>query len=335
VQTRRAVAVVVIVVIVVLMAVLIHGCEVSQSNNSLKDYAASVDTLMAGSTARGADMFSDLEKGELSSAGSVQTLQTQLNGLLLKAREDVSSAEALSAPGQLSSAQATLVQVMKLRQLGIGTVASSIQGAASTDTSEAAVASIRQGMYLLAGSDISYKTFVTPALAQALNAAGITVGGTSGVQIYPGQILNDLGWLNTRFIGEKTGADLPAAAVDQVVKGELQGHILTSVSVDGTPLSQGASNPVPASPAPTFTLNFTNGGQTEEYKVECIVTVVGLNDVGTATVPFTLPGHTYSCNVALPQQPPATVYKVTAEVHPVPGEADTSNNFQTYTVSFN
>jgi hypothetical protein len=329
------VAVVAIVVVVVLMAVLIHGCEVSQSNNSLKDYAARVDTLMVASGANGATLFSDLQSGELSSATGEQTLQTDLNGVLSKARIEVSQAEALSAPGQLSGAQSALVEVMKLRALGIGVIANNIQPAASTSTSKAAVAQIAQGMYELAGSDVTYKTFVTPGLAQALNAAGIVVGGTSGVQIYGGQILNDLGWLNARFIGEKAGANLPASVVNQAVKGDIQGHVLNYVSVDGTQLAAQGTNTVAASPAPTFTLNFTNGGQTNEYKVGCKVTVSGLSDVGTTTVGETTPGETTSCSVTLPQQPPTSVYEVTAEIVPVPGETKTSNNYMTFTVDFN
>jgi hypothetical protein len=39
--------------------------------------------------------------------------------------------------------------------------------------------------------------------------------------------------------------------------------------------------------------------------------------------------------VTLPQQPPTSVYEVTAEIVPVPGETKTSNNYMTFTVDFN
>lgn len=325
----------VIVVVVVLMAVLIHGCEVSQSNSSLKNYAVSVDSLMMASGANGVSLFKDLQSGELSSTTGAQNLQDQLNAVHRKALTELAQAEALSAPGQLASAQAALVQVMKLREIGIGLVDSNIQPAAAASTSTAAAGQIALGMYSLAGSDVDYKSFVVPALDQALSSAGIVVGGTSGIQIYAGQILNDLGWLNSRFVGEKVGADLPASVVNQAVSGVPQGHSLNYVSVDGTELSPTGTNTVAASPAPTFELNFTNGGQTNEFNVGCKVTVVGLSDVGTTTFSETKPGGTYTCDVTLPQPPPSSDYQVTATIEKVPGEKNVANNSVTYTIAFN
>ena len=65
---------------------------------------------------------------------------------------------------------------------------------------------------MLYGSDVIYKTFVTPDIAKALNGAGIPIGGTEGAsRSTPGQILPDLGWLNSIFIAEKIGAQAPPA----------------------------------------------------------------------------------------------------------------------------
>lgn len=326
---------VVVVVIVIVMALLIHSCEVSQGNSSLKNYAANVDTKMRASNANGAHLFNDLETGNLSSASGLQTLQEHLSGLFQTATAQLSQVQGMSAPSQLSSAQTALVEVMTLRKQGIGEVADNIQGAADSKTSKTAVQNIATGMYMLSGSDVTYKTFVAPAIVRALNKAKIAVGGTNGVQINGTQILGDLGWLNTRFIGEKIGANLPASAVNVAEPGVVQGHILNNVSVDGTQLSQSTTNDVQASPAPTFTLNFTNGGQTDEYDVECIVQVIGLSDVGTKIVPITKPGQTYNCSVTLPNQPTASTFQVKAGIVKVPGETNVSDNYMTYTVDFN
>jgi hypothetical protein len=323
-----------IVVVVIVMALLIHGCEVSQSNSSLKNYAANVDTLMTASNNNGAKMFGYLEDGELSSASGEQTLQQQLNTVLRNAGLELAQAKGYSAPGQLSGAQSALVEVMELRYDGIGDVASNIQGAAAKSTSKTAVGDIARGMYELVGSDVTYKTFVATALAKALNHAGIIIGGTSGAQIFGGQIINDLGWTDTRFVGEKIGADLPSSVVNTIVSGAVQGHILNSVSVSNTQLSEYTTNDIPASPAPTFTLNFTNGGTVEEYDVECKVTVDGLSDVGTAIVPETKPGQTTTCSVTLPTPPTASVFHVTARILKVPGEKNLSDNVMTFPVDF-
>jgi hypothetical protein len=328
------IAVVVIVVVVILMALLIHGCEVSQSNNSLKNYVADVDTLMTASNANGTQMFRDLEGGQLSTSSGEQALQLQLSTRLDNARTELLRAQGYSAPGQLSGAQGALVEVMALRYDGIDYVASNIQSAAETKTSKAAVDQIAKGMYLLAGSDVTYKTFVATGLAKALNNANIPIGGTSGAQINSGQIINDLGWVDTRFVGEKIGADLPASVVNTIVPGAVQGHILNYVSVGGTELSETTTNDIPASPAPTFTLNFTNGGSVNEYDVECKVTVEGLSDVGTFVVPVTDANHTYSCNVTLPSEPAASFFHVTAGIVRVPGEKNTKDNYMTFPVDF-
>jgi len=123
--------------------------------------------------------------------------------------------------------------------------------------------------------------------------------------------------------------------VNEPVAGEVQGHILNYVKVDGTQLDPTGTNTVSASPAPTFDLNFTNGGQTDEYDVGCEVTVEGLSDVGTATFTETKPGGTYDCYVKLPQSPPSSDYQVTATIEKVPGEKNTSDNSLTFTIQFN
>ncbi|MGC9220292.1 MAG: hypothetical protein ACP5H2_02915 [Solirubrobacteraceae bacterium] len=334
-QTRRGVAVVIVVVIVIVMALLIHGCEVSQSTNSLKTYAADVDTLMTDSGSDGVTMFSDLSRGDLSSTAGESTLSTQLNTLLQKARGYVIQAEKLSAPSQLSSAETTLVQVMRLRADGIATIADNIQPASVTSTSQTAVASMTRGFYMLSGSDVLYKTFVGSAIAQALNSAAITVGGQNGIQIYGGQMLTDLGWLNPTFVADKIDANLPADVINKAVPGVSQGSQLNYVTVDGTQLSPYGTNTVAASPAPTFQLHFANSGQTVEYKLGCSVTVDGTSDTGRAIYPETHPGGNYTCDVTLPRVPPTSVFQVTAKIARVPGENDIQNNRLTFKINFN
>jgi hypothetical protein len=279
-------------------------------------------------------MFADLQDGQLSSSAGEQALQLQLSKLLDNARGELAEAKGYSAPGQLSSTQSALVDVMELRYEGMGYVTDHIQGAAATKTSKFAVDQITKGMYMLVGSDVDYKTFVTTGLAKALNNANIPIGGTSGAQINAGQIINDLGWVNTRFVGEKIGADLPPSVLNTIVPGATQGHELNYVTVSETQLSESTTNDIPASPAPTFTLNFTNGGTVNEYDVECEVTVEGLRDVGTTIVPETKAGQTYSCSVTLPSEPAASFFHVTARIVKVPGEKKLSNNVMTFPVDF-
>ena len=160
-----------------------------------------------------------------------------------------------------------------------------------------------------------YKTFVTPDIAKALNGAGIPIGGTTGAQINAGQIVTDLGWLQSNFIEEKIGAQLSTTAANANNTGPgLHGHQLNYVSVGTTQLSTTGTNTIPASPAPTFTLNVTNGGDYNEYDVGCKVSVEGLSDTGTSTIPETFKGQTTNCSVTLPSPPTPGTYQVTARV---------------------
>jgi hypothetical protein len=325
----------VIVVVVIAMALLIHGCQVSQTKNSLKNYNADVDSLITASDTNGAAMFAELESGALN-ANTVGALQTKLNIAAGNARSQLARAQSYSAPGAMSSAQASLVQVMQLRYQGISQVAKHIQASASKSTSKDGVYDISVGTSMLFSSDVFYKTFVAPDIAKALNSAGIPIGGTTGAQINPGQIVNDLGWLQSTFISEKIGAQLSttAANANNTAPG-LHGHALNFVSVGTTQLNPAGTNTIPASPAPTFTLNLTNGGDYDEYQVGCKVSVKGLSDTGTATIPKTLKGQTTSCSVTLPSPPTPGTYAVTARVLKVPGETNLANNVITYTITFN
>lgn len=327
------IAVGVVIVVILAMVLLISSCQSNRAKNSLKSYAADVNSLVNDSNVNGAAMFTNLESDELNS-DQIATLQNHLSTALGRARDDLSRAEALSAPGSVSSAQENLVQMMQLRVDGISQIADHIQDAASTSTSKDAVYDISVGTSLLYASDVIYKTFVTTGIAKALNGAGIPIGGTTGAQINPGQIVPDLGWLQSTFIGEKIGAKLPTTAANTTGPGT-HGHELNGVSVGSTTLSTVSPNTVPANPAPTFTLNLTNSGTNNEYDVTCEVKVSGLSDVGTSTIAETTPGQTTTCTVSLPSPPTPGTYQVTATVEKVPGETVTSNNTMTFPITFN
>jgi hypothetical protein len=323
----------VVIVVIIAMALLIHGCQVNQTNDSIKNYAADVNSLVKDSNTNGANMFQNLESDELNS-DQLATLQRNLENELSNARNHLARAQKLSAPDQVGSAQANLVNMMQMRVDGISQIADNIQAAASVSTSKDAVYDISVGTSLLYGSDVVYKTFVGTGIAKALNGANIPIGGPSGAQINAGQIVPDLGWLQSAFIGEKIGAKLPTSVANTAGPG-LHGHSLNGVSVGSTALSTVSTNTVPSSPAPTFTLSVTNGGDSNENDVVCEVSVSGLSDVGTSTIPETIAHQTTTCTVQLPSPPTHGTYQVTATVEKVPGEKNTANNSLTFPIVFN
>jgi hypothetical protein len=324
---------VIVVVLVVAAALLIHGCQVSQTNNSLKTYAGTVSEYVTASNKNGKNVFKDLKSGDATS--NLASLQLDLSTAVQRASTQLQQAQDLSTPGPMASAEQSFVEMMKLRYDGINQIASHIQGAMNRSTAVDDVSAITAGTSMLFASDVIYKTSVGTAIASALNAAGLPIGGTTGVTINSGQVVPDLGWLNHVTVALWLGATVPTKSVNSDQPG-LHGHSLNSVSVGGTTLSTTALNTIPLSKqAPSFTLNLTNGGSFNEFDVTCKVSIKGVSDTGKATIAETTPLQTTSCDVTLPTVPPTGSYKVTAEVEPVPGEKNTANNTQVFDVDFN
>jgi flagellar basal body-associated protein FliL len=332
-QTRRLIAVVIVVVLVVASALLIHGCQVSQTNNSLKTYAGTVSEYVSASDKNGKQVFKDLKNGDAKS--NLAALQLDLNTAHQNATTELQQAQDLSTPSQMASAQQSFVEMMKLRYEGIGQIASHIQGAMNRSTAVDDVSEITTGTSMLYASDVIYKTSVGTAIAAALNAAGLPIGGTTGVTINTGQVVPDLGWLNHVTVALWLGATVPSKSVNSDAPG-LHGHSLNSVSVSGTTLSTATVNTIPVSKqAPTFTLNLTNGGNFNENDVVCKVSIKGVKDSAQTTIAQTTPQENTNCSVTLPTAAPTGPYTVTAEVEPVPGEKNLTNNTMVFNVQPN
>lgn len=331
-QRRRVFAVVAIVVLVIIFALLIHGCQSNRATAGLKDYSASVNQIIGQSNQLGASVFSTLQSGASSSDPS--TLATKLAADLHTADGQLSRLNSLSVPSQMQKAQGSLQLVLRMRADGISQIASNIEQAYQTQTAQTAVQKVAIATSNVYASDVVYKNYAATEIAQALNEADIQIGGTDGATINAGQFLPlNLGWLSSTQIALWIGAKVPSTAVNTVTSGT-HGHELNYVSVSGSQLSTSTTNTVPASPAPTFTLDFTNSGSNNEYDVVCKVSIAKLGISATSTVGETTKGETTTCKVTLPSVPKAGTYNVTAQIEPVPYEKDKTNNVQTLSVDF-
>ncbi len=332
VQNRRLIAAGVIVAVVVVVALLVHQLQVSQANNSMKTYAGNVDGLMTASYNNGTRLFAELQRGNATNNESALT--TAVTNILARARANLSTAEHYSPPSQMASAQRHLIDTLQLRYNGIQQIAAAIPNALTSQSASQGVADIAVGMYDLAASDVVYKSFVATGIATALNGAGITIGGTSGVPINSSQLMGDLSWLDTRAIAARLGAPVPSSQANLPCSGSC-GHQLNSVSYGTTLFYTTITNTLPAGTRPTLTLSVTNTGTSVEYDVQCKVWIKGYNDSATSSIASTTPNQSTTCNVTLPRALPAgTSSTLHAEVVPVPGEADKTNNFLAYPVTF-
>jgi hypothetical protein len=330
-MVRRIVLAVVVVVAIILIAVLVNSCETSARNSALKDYNNSVASLNARSVQTGANFFNALSSG----TGNPTGLQTSLSQAANAGLNELNDAKGLSVPDEVKGAQQDFVSALQMRKDGMTNIAGQVQPALQSTTSKDAVSTIAAEMARFYASDVLYKDYSVPQIVGALRAAGITVGGLGGQQLNSSQFLPSIDWLDPQHVATALHVSLPSSSGQtQNIAPGLHGHQLNSVSVGGSTLQPGSSNSIPASPAPTFTLNFANTGQNTETNVKCRVTVSGTGVSGQTIVPQTTAGESTSCQVTLSTAPPKGTHSVTAEIVPVPGEKNIANNSQTFQVTF-
>lgn len=336
-MVRRAVALAAILVVIIVLAVGVHSCQVSSRNSALRSYNTSVGSLIQRSDQTGKQVFGALTAAK--SASSQQTLQDQLYSYKHDAASQLQSAQSLSAPGQVATAQQNFVLALSLRDSGISDLANRFQAALSRSNTQALNA-IATDMQEFLASDVVYTTQTATEIAAALHAAGIPVGGVNGETIQPTSFLTDLGWLTPSYIAKELGASVPSSSSSSSASGtcpSVCGHKLNSVSVGGVPLSTIGGNTIPASPAPTFTASFTNTGQNTEHSVTVQVAVStssGTTINAMAVEPTTQPGQTYDLQIPLPKTPPTGTAQVTVTVERVAGETNVARNTQVFPVTF-
>jgi hypothetical protein len=323
-----------LIVLVILALLGIRSCQISQRNSALMSYANNVTSLIQGSSGISQNFFDVLTGAKASSSSTgASSVQSALNQARDRAAQQLSTAQGLDVPGEVSSAQHDLLLALRMRADGIGNVASSIQQALTGD--RVAINAIAAEMARLYASDAIYKDYAAPEIASALHGAGIAVGGSNGVQIAQQQFVPDVRWLNPTFVAQQLQVGYGSSG-GKVAPGT-HGHALSSVSVGGATLQTGVTSTITAGQAPTFTLNFTNTGQNSESNVVCKVSAVSTNGTtvsGQTTLPHTSAGQSYSCQVTLASAPPTGSAQITATIEPVPTEKNTQNNTQTFQVIF-
>jgi hypothetical protein len=296
----------------------------------LKDYNNNVVSLIQESNQTGTQFFGLLTGG--GGASNATGLQNSINQTRVNADAELARAKSMSVPDEMRGAQQNLLLTLQMRRDGIADIAAQIQPALGNATSKDAINAIATDMAKFYASDVAYKSYTLPLIVGALHGAGIQVGGANGEPIERGQFLPDLQWLTPAYIAQQLHVTLPTPTGKPAAG--LHGHSLDSVSVAGTTLQTGSTNTLTASPPPTFTLNFTNGGTNPETNVILKVTVSGTSISGQTTVPQTTAGQHATGQVTLNSAPPAGTYTVTATVEPVPGEKNAANNSLSFPVTF-
>jgi hypothetical protein len=317
--------------VIILIALGVHSCQVSARVSALKDYTNNVSSLISLSNQDGQSLFKVLSSAP--GSGSAISVYNEINQTRSHAETVLARANSVSAPDSVKTADQNLLLALQMRVDGITGIANEIQPALGTSASQEAISAIAAETARLYASDVLYKDYTAPEIVSALHAGGIDVGGTNGETINGTQFVPDVEWLLPSFVAAELHVTLPSSPSGKIAPG-LHGHSLDSVSVAGTTLQTGSTNTIPAKPAPTFTLNFTNGGTNTETHVVCKVTVTGAGSSGQTVVPETSAGQHATCQVPLKPAPAPGTYTVEATIEKVPGEKNMSNNSLSFPVTF-
>lgn len=327
---RRAIAIVVLIVVIVLIAVGVSSCQSSADKSALENYTQRVNSLIDRSQQTSGSLFGVLTSG--AGSGDAQSVQHQISQTASSAQSILTAAQRQSVPSAVKAAQANLVQALQLRYDGITDIADNIEQALSTSVTKQAIDAIAADMARFYASDVLYKQYAAADLAAALHRNGVAVGG-AGETIDPAQFLKSIQWLSPSYIAGALGANLPGGGASSRSPGPgPHGHELNSVSYDGSTLST-SGNTVSVK-SPTFTLQFTNSGASEERDVRCRASVTGGSSSGSKVVPETFAGKPATCVVTLSPPPAAGTYTVVFTIEKVPGETALANNTLSFPVTF-
>jgi hypothetical protein len=329
---RQAVLLGVGLLLIVLIVLGVNGCLDSRQSRALKDYNRNVTAIISDSDDRVMKPFFELIA---SGASQGNDLQVQVNQLRMAADEDAKRARGLSAPGEVENAQRYFEQVLDFRAEGLRKIADRIPTALGTgEPARLATNQIAGQMQIFLASDVVYSQRTAPLIKQGLDAAGV-----HGQTISTSASLRDLAWLSPAVVATRLGSGAAAGSGGGgAVKPGLHGHGLLSVAVGSTTFQPGnVVNRPPAGPV-TFTVKFANQGDNDETNVRVTVTIKGgakaIPPV-RKTVPQTKAKTTSTVQIPLGQSPPVgAAVTVTVAVAKVPGEKNTTNNSQDYTVLF-
>ncbi len=337
---RRLVAAGAGVLVLVLLVVLIKGCVDNGRISGLKNYNSNVRSLVAQSKNEVTKPFFQALGG--ASGGQSTQVQETINQLTSVADEEISQAQGFDTPDEMKQAQSDLLLALSLRRDGIARVADDIQTALGGSAGSGdAVDRIAAQMQAFNAADVIYSQRVAPLILKGLKDNGISASydGSAGEQVQPyAEFLPSISWMSPDYVASQLGATSASGSSSATPAPGLHGHSLDSVSVNGVDLTSSASNHIAATPPPTFTVKFTNGGDNNETNVKVDVVVTGSSGApirAQRVVPSTTAGQQASVDVPLSQSPstsgPATI-RVTVEG--VPGERSLDNNTATYTALF-
>jgi hypothetical protein len=320
---RRGIALGVGLLVLILLVVGAKGCLDARKNRSLEDYASNVTQIVDETNTLSESFFGLLEDpGELSVTeftSEVESDRGAMDGFL-------SRVEKLSTPGDMESAQQTLLLVYQLRAGAMETIADRMPTALGDEGREAAIRQIAGQIQVLAGADVLYNRITRHSIDNA-----IVNNGANAPEVPRSTFVAD-----AVFWSDPANLDSALSAIGggprPAADGGVHGTGLAAVSIGGVTLDPSVSTVIPTGTEPVVDVQVQNQGESDEADISVSVSVDGGSGLEQA-IPSLAVGETGTASILLT---PAPLGEVTLEivVAPVPGEQVLDNNEATYTVSF-
>ncbi len=328
---RRGVAAVGGLILVLIVGLIVRGYLNGKRDSALRTYNQKVSTIAADQTQVATQLFKILAQAATTGQPVVGD---DVNSYRVQAQLDASNAKGLSVPGQLAGAQQNLLLALDLRAEALQTIAKDVASALGTDSAAAAIDEIAAEMQAFLASDVIYAQRVVPLINETLAAQNIT-----DQTVAPSRFLPDLGWLTPSVVTERMLGNSGGTTSTGALKPGSHGHGMLYVAVNGTMLKPNpALNPIKLTPAPSFTLRVANQGANDETGVVVELKIEGAT--GTAPLITRKTINTKSMTdmtvtMSLTGTPPVgETVRLVAQVLPVPGEVDKSNNTLTFLANF-
>jgi hypothetical protein len=306
----------------ILIVLGVRGCLNARKHRALSDYAGNVTQIVEETQQTGKRFFAKLsDPGKL----SVTEFVAQINADSSAMDSYVSRIDALSAPGDMSSAQKALELVYELRGSAMAKIGKEMSTALGEAGSKKATEAIARQMGVLSASDVVYREVARPEINGVLASNGIEGDDVPKSEFVP----EGIKWLNESTVSSALGS-VSGSSGGATTPG-VHGLGLLGTSIDGTELSSEAPTAVSAAETPEVEVRVQNQGESTENGITVAVTVNG--NTLTGNISSIEAGGEETVTIPLTPAPTGeTTLEVEAE--PVPGEEVAENNKATYSVVF-
>jgi hypothetical protein len=321
-----------IIVLVLVLLLLAKACGGSSATSKNEAFFAQVKSVLVKSGQAGTSLHDLLHSQQ---PVKRKAAITKLTAIRAQAQTAVTEAQALKPTTQVTALQPYLLQALSYRVNGIDCLIRALPQAYRAKPATAGGALLVPCTQILLASDIIYTNSYYAPASKALQDAGVEVQVPTSKFLSDGDVTvltaAGMGSVLQRWKPGSVAHGLHGLNLDTVVAKDSTGQLTT--------LQVGTVNKVKASGL-TFLITAHNGGNFPEFNIPVKVTI-GLGKtkiVRTATIPQIDKGHTatvqitgFNSGAQLPFGPSVPMKVL---VTPVPGERTTSNNSQTFQVTF-